>query len=406
MADVEWTKVEGMVIAAGLDPMKLAQELKDRSVVASLEWYESSPELVALTLGATGDKVATIGARGRVLKAGPSLEALVEDLAKALKAEVMFGAVSADGAPDGDIEAAFADDDSHERTATRIVEIGQTPASAVPLMAAFEGVDIAELELPEDKRLLASVIPASRNGWYFGDAPVVTLSMDGEEFQASFVAEDDPESVVTYNWGMKDLVVAGGRGWDGDVPEVVSELVGAMTYVQAIHDAVPGIDADAAFKATQLRGYEAVQTFVASLGLPSDVADFLLGAKGIEQIAGATVHHARGISNAIGRSVDILIDERQEGSPFWNGYTDIIADRRWLIPAVTAVEATIGLGLLFLGRKRDGSRSGVGRAGTVVGSLMIVDSIAQNALAKYMGRKSLRGSSAEDSYDRLDEPQY
>ncbi|WRS30332.1 hypothetical protein U6G28_01160 [Actinomycetaceae bacterium MB13-C1-2] len=389
MTDVEWTRVEGMVIGSDLDPMKLAQALVDRSVVAELEWYEKTPQLVGIRVASDGDKVATLAKRGRVFHPGPALEELVGELANDLKVEVMIGGVTVDATPEGGPDDASHDSEPEERIPTRIVEIGNTPASAVPLMAAFEGVDIAELDLPDEKRLLVSVVPSHRGGWYFGDVPVVTLTMDGDEFQAFLVPEDDPESVITYNWGMKELIVAGAQGWE-KVPDSVQNLVGARPEIQAIHDAVPGIDADAAFEATQVRGAAAVRKLVAALGLPSDVADFLLGTRSIEQISGATVHRARGISNAIGRSVDILIDERQEGSRFWDGYTDLVTSKSWLIPAVTALEAAGGLALLVLGRKRNGSRSTAGKIGTAIGSVLMLDSVAQNALAKYMGLKATR----------------
>ena len=44
MAEDTWSKVEGMVIAGALDPLKLAEELKRESVVASLVWYDKTPE--------------------------------------------------------------------------------------------------------------------------------------------------------------------------------------------------------------------------------------------------------------------------------------------------------------------------------------------------------------------------
>ncbi|MFZ1382770.1 MAG: hypothetical protein WAS54_08310 [Scrofimicrobium sp.] len=386
MTDVEWTRVEGMVIGSDLDPMRLAQLLADRSVVAELEWYEKTPQLVGIRVASDGKKVATLTKRGRVFHAGLALENLVDELANDLKAEVMIGGVTVDATPEGNVDDAPDEAAAEGKVPTRIVEIGHTPASAVPLMAAFEGVDIAELDLPDDKRLLASVVPSHRGGWYFGDVPVVTLTMDGDEFQAFLVPEDDPESVITYNWGMKELIVAGAQGWE-KIPESAQDLVGARPEIQAIHDAVPGIDAEAAFEATQVRGAAAVRKLVAALGLSSDVADFLLGTRGIEQISGATVHRARGISNAIGRSVDILIDERQEGSRFWDGYTNLVTSKSWLIPAATALEAAGGLALLVLGRKRNGSRSTAGKIGTVVGSILMIDSVAQNALAKYMGLK-------------------
>lgn len=397
MTETEWTKVEGMVIAPNLEPKSLAEALQARSVVAQIEWYAQTPELVGIRV-ATDDQgnVATLSKRATNPRPGMPLGQLVAELAETFGAEVMIGDVSEDAIqgegsdPVGELRS------QQEELPVRIVEIGRTPASAVPLMAAFEGTDIAELELPADKRLLAAVLPPHRAGWYFGDAPLVTMTMSGDEFQAFFIAEDDPESVVTYNWGMTELMVSGAQGVDVSASPLIQEMVGSRADIQAIHDAVPGIDLDAAFAAAQLRGPAAVEGFVAALGLPSDLAAFLLGNNSLEQIRGAAVHRARGISNAIGRSVDMLIDERSDGSKFWDAYTGAVTSKPWLVPAATAVEAAGGVALVVLGRKRDGRRSAAGRLGTVLGSLMIVDAVAQNLLAKYTARRVHRREQREN----------
>lgn len=390
MADIEWSRVEGMVIAPDLDPMELATHLRDSAVVAQIEWYDATPHLVGIRVASDGEHVATLKKRGRVFHAGPTRDEFAKEIAHAFGAEVMIGEIHVDEIS-GDHSTLISGMESEsDDLPVRIIEIGRTPSSAIPLMAAFEGVDIAEIEMPEGKRLLAAQVPPHRVGWYFGDAPLVTLTMHGDEFQAFFVREDDPESVVAYNWGMNEVTIAGAQGWDEAVSQATHALIGARPDIEAIHDAVPGIDAEAAFAASQQRGPQAVAAFVAALGLSPDITAFLTGAKMLDQIDGAVVHHARGISNAIGRSVDILLDERSDGSRFWESYTDTIVSKPWLVPAATAVEAAVGTTLLVIGRRRGGRRSLPAKVGTLFGVWMIADSVAQNLLAKYTARRAHR----------------
>ena len=81
MAEDTWSKVEGMVIAGALDPLKLAEELKRESVVASLVWYDKTPELVGVTVAEQQDQVATLAKRGRVFRPGLSIQELAEKIA-------------------------------------------------------------------------------------------------------------------------------------------------------------------------------------------------------------------------------------------------------------------------------------------------------------------------------------
>ena len=109
MAEDTWSKVEGMVIAGALDPLKLAEELKRESVVASLVWYDKTPELVGVTVAEQEDQVATLTKRGRVFRPGPSIQELAEKIAEKFAAEVMLGDVQVDRferADDEDVEDA------------------------------------------------------------------------------------------------------------------------------------------------------------------------------------------------------------------------------------------------------------------------------------------------------------
>ena len=371
-----------MVIAPDLEPMDLAAYLKERAILSQIDWYDATPHLVGIRVAIDGDTVATLDAEDSKIHHGPMLSDLVEDLAETFKAEVMMGDVAVDRI-EGDHEDLLAKHTPSDLP-VRVIEIGTSPSSAVPLMAAFEGVDIAEMDLPAGKRLLAAQVPSSRAGWYFGDVPLVTLTTQGDEFQALFVKEDDPEGIISYNWGMNELIIAGAQGWDSPLAQIAHVLVGSQADIEAIHDAVPGIDVDGAFEASRKRGPEAVKKFVESLGLGDDITGYLLGLTSLEQIEGARVHHARGISNAIGRSVDMIIDERQGESSFWNVYTGVVRKRPWLVPLISAVEASVGLSLLALsGKRAEGKRSAIGKVGTIAGALFLFDSVAELVLARH-----------------------
>ncbi len=389
MTEIEWFAVDGMVIAGELDPLKLASFLKSHSVVAKLDWYDATPQLVGIRVVTDGTHVGRLTPRAKHLKPGMTTEHLAEQIADKFEAEVLLGEFAADKYVDQVAEqiaakASAAQPADETEETLRVVEIGGTPASAVPLLAAFEGVDIGELELAEEKRALLAQLPSKRSGYHFGDFPLVSLTMHGDEFQATLVKDSEPENVVGYNWGMNELVVAGGKGWDhAKVPEQVYELVGARSDLNQIVQAVGDGDAEAAFAATKVRGPRAVRQLVNALGLSDDVAEFLLGWKTAEQVPGVLVHHSRGISNAIGRSVDILIDERKEGSRFWDTYSNIIETKPWLVSAVASLEALAGVGLLAVARPRQGKRSKGAKLGTLVGALLLLDSMAEVTLAKY-----------------------
>ncbi|MCW1087728.1 hypothetical protein OJ913_10070, partial [Streptococcus anginosus] len=78
-------------------------------------------------------------------------------------------------------------DDDEPAESSRIVEIGNTPASSVPLLAALEGIDLADLEGNGGQRLLLAELPAEKAGWNFGELPLITLSKQDDEFQIFLV---------------------------------------------------------------------------------------------------------------------------------------------------------------------------------------------------------------------------
>ena len=136
----------------------------------------------------------------------------------------------------------------------------------------------------------------------------------------------------------------------------------------SIAQAVPGADADALWASVATTGEESVWKVVRALGLPGSVAGFLLGTTDIEDVEGITVHLARGISNAIGRSVDIMMGQPQSMvKPLWNSYESVAVERPWIIHAAVAAEAVVGVAMLVSAVRAPAPHGGRFHRGTVAG---------------------------------------
>lgn len=385
-----WVRVEGMIIARALDPQEVADELASRGILAQLEWFERSPQLLGIVVTVQDGAVAVIDADADTPHPGPDLQELTEELAVLFDAEVRLGSCAADHLPEG--ESPLADAPAEDSAVTsRVVEIGRTPASSVPLLAALEGVDIADEELPDGQRILLAELPPERTGWNFGDVPLVSLSVAEGEFQAFLVTDDDPENVVSHNWGMLTRLVPGSRADVSTLPADVAGLVGDRDDLVAIASHVPGADAEAFVAAARLQGPDAVRAAVGALGLDEGVAGFLTGDTQLADVDGAEMHLARGISNAIGRSVDIMLKEPDSPTfPIWDAYHTTAVERPWVVRIGASVEAAAGAVLLALAIRAGKPRSGWTKVGGVLGSLMIIDSVAEVSLAKYLGMRDSR----------------
>ena len=393
----DWTRIEGMIIGHELDPSAVAGELKKRAILTQIEWFPSSPQLLGLNVAVADERVATVPAGATTVVPGPTPAELADELAILFKAEVRIGNASADHLPEGDSPLGKvwpSEEETTEATEakpTRIVEIGRTPASSVPLLAALEGVDLGDLELADDHRALLAELPAEKEGWNFGDLPLVTLSVTDGEFQVFLVTDDHLEHIVSHNWGMDAAIVPGGHDKALNLPGEVIDLVGDRLELQAIAQAVPGADADALWASVATAGEESVWKVVRALGLPGSVAGFLLRTTDLEDVEGVTVHLARGISNAIGRSVDIMMGQPQSMvKPLWNSYESVAVERPWIIHAAVAAEAIVGAGMLVAAVRATPPRSGWMRVAGIVGGLMVVDSIAELSLAKHVSKRFAR----------------
>ncbi|MCI1787917.1 MAG: hypothetical protein LKI58_07610 [Actinomyces sp.] len=405
----QWERIEGMIVARELDPQEVAADLGSRGVLAQLEWFERSPQLLGICVAGGAEGVATVAAGGGEPVPGPTVADLAESLAAAFDADVRLGEAEADHLPAGasplsedDARAEAEEEDDLDAAGTsRIVEIGRTPASSVPLLAALEGVDLADMALGDGGRALLAVLPPERLGWNFGELPLVTLSMSHEEFQAFLVTDEHIEHVVTHNWAMLRVLVPGALGSAEALPADIADLVGDRSETDAIAAQVPGANADALYASTRLGGEEAVRAVVEALALPAATADFLLGRTPLEEVPGAEMHLARGISNAIGRSVDIMLKEPDSPSfPIWDAYHATAVDRPWIVRIGASVEAAVGATLLALAIRAESPRSGWTRLGGVLGGFLVVDSVAEVSLAKYLGLRAERRRRDRGDADR------
>lgn len=387
--DQEWTRVEGMIIGRDLDPASVAQELRERAVLAQLEWFPNSPQLLGINVAVAEGRVARV--EDGAVSAGPTPEELADELSTLFDAEVRIGKASADRLPEGESPLAdsFDEDDLDEDEApSRIVEIGRTPASSVPLLAALEGIDLADIELADGHRALLAELPPEKSGWNFGELPLVTLSWADDELQAFLVTDDHLEHVVTHNWGMDSLLVPGAHEAVDEVAPQIIDLVGDRPELTAIASAVPGADVDALVASAKASGADAVRSVVAALDLPAGVTGFLLGRIEAGEVSGAEMHLARGISNAIGRSVDIMLSESDSPArPLWNTYQSVAVDKPWIVRTIASAEAILGTTLLTLAVRAEKPRSGWSKAGGVLGGFLLVDSIAEISLSSYLRRR-------------------
>ena len=389
MTDTPWTRVEGMMIASQLDPAEVAQALREKDVLVQLEWFEATPQLLGLNVAVADGRVATIAEGSTEAVPGLTVTELAQDLAQRFNAEVRLGSEHADALSQNESPLADFLPDQVEDTETpvRIVEIGRTPASSVPLLAALEGVDVADIELEDGYRALLAEIPEEKSGWNFGDLPLVSLTMTDGDLHLYLVTDDHLEHVLTYNWGMTVRIVVGSSSVEAVDPAVV-DLVGDRPALREIAAHVPGADVDALLAAQELRGAEAITGVVQALALPHGVAEFLSGTIEASDVEGAVLHAARGISNAIGRSVDIMMTSTEDAqTAIQKAYMAVVSERPWIISTLATLEAAVGASMLVSTVKTPKPRSGWKIFAGVFGGAMLVDAFAEIALARVMRSK-------------------
>ena len=182
-------------------------------------------------------------------------------------------------------------------------------------------------------------------------------------------------------------IVVGSSSVEAVDPAVV-DLVGDRPALREIAAHVPGADVDALLAAQELRGAEAITGVVQALALPHGVAEFLSGTIEASDVEGAVLHAARGISNAIGRSVDIMMTSTEDAqTAIQKAYMAVVSERPWIISTLATLEAAVGASMLVSTVKTPKPRSGWKIFAGVFGGAMLVDAFAEIALARVMRSK-------------------
>lgn len=422
----DWTRCHGVVVSPNLDPELVAEALRERGVMAELSWFDYALNQVSLVVATKGGHVGLLAKDGTHLTEGPTLNELAGDLAHLLDAEVRIGTALADEFPEGarDADASqcctSSEDEGAEETegssstattccvstegkerqlddvfpdSTRIVELSRAAASSVPLLAAVEGIDVADLELTGGWRALLANLPEGVAGWGFGDLPTVTLAIDDHGLSTLLVTDDHIEHMSAYDWTMSRVFVGGTTPYGtGELAPELTDLVTSRQDLLRIAQAVPGADVDAFVAAARQATQDvAWRQAVRALGLPESVVGFLAGEVALDEVEGATFHRSRGVPAAIGRSVDMLLTDMEgPAHPLWDAYESFAVDRPWAFRAAVAAEAVVGAGLLGFSIIKRAPRSGWTVLAGIAGGLMVVDSIAELSLARYARRRAAR----------------
>ena len=372
-ASQRWNRTDGVLIAPGTTPEAVADAFAERGVVVRLEWFPATTHLLSLTLmtDVEGRVAVTPPSRGGVVP-GPSVSELVESLARQFTADVAVGPATFNALPD-DVELPSIS--HHGSASARTVVISPMSAYMVPLQATL-------LERP----LAVASTPSL-------DRRIVMYSGEGTEL-GTFGWDDEslPALVLTsrYVWG-------GVKEPGPALRSLVDELLADLTDASGIVDAVPGADLEAAAAAIVKPGIDGFAAMLEALGLPDWVLEVLTGRLAPVEVPGVVVHEPRGLSNAVGRSVGLLLaDPSTPGSAFWQGYVRTVTDKPWAVRGAALLEAGLGGALVGAAVRRRRSTGSIPGGMAAVGAFLLVDAITEVSLASWTRHRELRRRADEE----------
>ncbi|MBM6979192.1 MAG: hypothetical protein I3J03_05700 [Actinomyces succiniciruminis] len=389
-----WNRTEGVLVVPGTQPDAVAARLEAERVVARLEWYPATPHLLSLTLLADADgRVAvTPPSRGGVT-AGIRISELVESLAREFSGDVTIGPASFNALP---ADVALPSVASEAPEGSRTVVVSPLSAYMVPLQATLLERPLAVTSLPAlDRRIVMYSGEGNQLGafgWDKESLPALVLTVDARDIAVRAVTTGESEDDAVFSWGMTSQYVWGGVAEPGPaLRALVDEMLTDSTDVSLVAAAVPGADAEAVAEAFSTPGIDGLVALIDALGLPDWVASVLTGRLAPAEAPGAVVHEPRGLSNAVGRSVGLMLqDPEAPGSAFWQTYIRVVTERPWLMRAGVALEAGIGGALIGTAvHRRD--RTGVAHRGLLAtGVVLLVDAVAEASLASWTRHRELR----------------
>ena len=399
-ATQRWNRTEGVLVAPGSTPDDVAARLRERAVVARLEWYPASAHLLSITLlsDAEGRVAVTPPSRGGVVP-GTGVSELVEGLARELGADVTIGPASFNALPE-DVE--LPEVSAGPAPMSRTVVVSPLSAYMVPLQATLLERPLAVASAPGiDRRIVmysGEGAELGAFGWDDESLPAIIFRVDERDMTVRAVLTGESEDDAVYSWSMTSRYVWGGVEEPGPaLSALVNEMLTDSTDASLIARAVPDADVEAATAALAVEGVEGLAQMLAALGLPAWVESVLTGRLAPVEVPGVVVHEPRGLSNAVGRSVGLMLaDPSVPGSAFWQSYVRAVTETPWLVRAGAALEAGLGGALIGAAIRRRGRTGRLPGGLIAVGVLLMVDAVAETSLASWTRHKELRRRADEE----------
>ena len=399
-ATQRWNRTEGVLVAPGSTPDDVAARLRERAVVARLEWYPVSAHLLSITLlsDAEGRVAVTPPSRGGVVP-GAGVSELAEGLARELGADVTIGPASFNALPEG---VELPEVSAGPSPMSRTVVVSPLSAYMVPLQATLLERPLAVASAPGiDRRIVmysGEGAELGAFGWDDESLPAIIFRVDERDITVRAVLTGEPEDDAVYSWTMTSRYVWGGVEEPGPaLSALVNEMLTDSTDASLIARAVPDADVEAATAALAVEGIEGLAQMLAALGLPAWVESVLTGRLAPVEVPGVVVHEPRGLSNAVGRSVGLMLaDPSVPGSAFWQTYVRAVTETPWLVRAGAALEAGLGGALIGAAIRRRGRTGRLPGGLIAVGALLMVDAVAETSLASWTRHKELRRRADEE----------
>ena len=399
-ATQRWNRTEGVLVAPGSTPDDVAARLRERAVVARLEWYPASAHLLSITLlsDTEGRVAVTPPSRGGVVP-GTGVSELVEGLARELGADVTIGPASFNALPE-DVE--LPEVSAGPAPMSRTVVVSPLSAYMVPLQATLLERPLAVASAPGiDRRIVmysGEGAELGAFGWDDESLPAIIFRVDERDMTVRAVLTGESEDDAVYSWSMTSRYVWGGVEEPGPaLSALVNEMLTDSTDASLIARAVPDADVEAATAALAVEGVEGLAQMLTALGLPAWVESVLTGRLAPVEVPGVVVHEPRGLSNAVGRSVGLMLaDPSVRGSAFWQSYVRAVTETPWLVRAGAALEAGLGGALIGAAIRRRGRTGRLPGGLIAVGVLLMVDAVAETSLASWTRHKELRRRADEE----------
>ena len=399
-ATQRWNRTEGVLVAPGSTPDDVAARLRERAVVARLEWYPATAHLLSITLllDAEGRVAVTPPSRGGVVP-GTGVSELVEGLARELGADVTIGPAAFNALPE-DVE--LPEVSAGPAPMSRTVVVSPLSAYMVPLQATLLERPLAVASAPGiDRRIVmysGEGAELGAFGWDDESLPAIIFRVDERDMTVRAVLTGESEDDAVYSWSMTSRYVWGGVEEPGPaLSALVNEMLTDSTDASLIARAVPDADVEAATAALAVEGIEGLAQMLTALGLPAWVESVLTGRLAPVEVPGVVVHEPRGLSNAVGRSVGLMLaDPSVPGSAFWQSYVRAVTETPWLVRAGAALEAGLGGALIGAAIRRRGRTGRLPGGLIAVGVLLMVDAVAETSLASWTRHKELRRRADEE----------